>query len=246
MRVFLPKPPAKNTIISLSLWVIFCSTNAQDAAQPQVDLSTGVDIYNRYVWRGLLFSDSPNVQPYMSLTWKGFNAMAWGSYALSKNYAEVDLFLSYTTHNFTIMLGDYYAENELNMASTSYMEWKDTLTPHLIEAAVMYQLPIDKFPLSITGSVFIYGADLDENNDPNYSTYFEISYPFTLSQQDCSIFIGGTTGSGYYATDAAIVNAGIKATRNIKITDAFSVPLNTSVTFHPYNKDVFFLVGISF
>jgi len=239
----------KKLVLLFSLCLISFGSIGQEKSEASFD--AGVDFYNRYVWRGLLFSAAPNVQPYMSITWKGFTAMTWASYATSKmHYGEVDLFLSYTTGGLTINLNDYYTQEyedeEGNIVSYDISEWDRELTSHLIEASLIYQLPSDGFPLELTASTFIYGADLDSDLNQNYSTYFEVKYPFTYNAYDMAVFIGGTLSEGYYANDAAIVNLGFNASYPIKVTDSFSLPVNMSLIFHPYNKDVFFVVGVSF
>lgn len=240
----------KSAIRRLSLFLIFIHFFSSDIYSQEesskLNFNTGADLYSRYVWRGLSFSESPNIQPYMELSWKGFSLMTWGSYALADKYAEIDLFLSYSTGGFTLNIFDYFSEDESDFSATSYKEWRDTLTNHLVEASAVYQLPIEKFPISLTASVFLYGADLDENNNQNYSTYFELSCPFILKNHECSVFLGATAKSGYYADGAGIVNLGLSAVRDIIITDNFSVPFSTSIIFHPYNNDVFFIAGISF
>lgn len=206
---------------------------------------TGIDLKSRYVWRGLMFSDSPSIQPYMSVTWKGFTAMGWGSYATSNNYAEIDLFLAYSVGGLTLNLNDYYSENEADLAANDYTEWNREITSHLIEASIVYQLPLERFPLQLTGSTFIYGADLDEHGDQNYSTYLEASYPFSFKDYECSVVLGSTTSQGYYAGDAGIVNLGINTSHSLKVTAFLEVPVNMSLIFNPSYKDVFFVVGIS-
>jgi len=216
---------------------------AQDKSN--YELSTGVDVCSRYIWRGLMFSDAPNIQPYMSVSWKGLTLMGWGSYATSKNYAEIDAFLSYKTHGLSINVNDYFSENEQDLRSSNYTQWHDTLTAHLIETSIDYVLPIEQFPLKLTASVFVYGADLNTQKKQNYSTYFEACYPIKKGDYDVSLFAGATTKRGYYASDAGFVNVGVKASRNIKITDTFSIPLGSSIIYHPQNKVIFFVVSLS-
>ncbi|MBI9064695.1 MAG: hypothetical protein JEZ14_22105 [Marinilabiliaceae bacterium] len=234
----------KKIVLMFSLCLISLGSMGQE--ESKVAFDAGVDFYSRYVWRGLLFTDAPSIQPYMSFTKGGFTAMAWGSYATSKNYAEIDLFLSYTTGGLTFNLNDYFTEDERDMASTDFTEWRDSLTNHLVEASIVYTLPTEGFPLVLMTSTFIYGADLDSDLNQNYSTYFEAKYPFTYNDYDMAVFIGGTLSKGYYANDAAIVNLGFNAGYPIKVTDSFSLPVNMSLILHPYNKDVFFVVGVSF
>ncbi|MCW3786628.1 hypothetical protein [Plebeiibacterium sediminum] len=211
----------------------------------KTEVSAGVDFYNRYVWRGLLFTDAPSIQPYITASKGGFSATLWGSYATSKNYAEIDLFLSYTAGNYTIGLSDYYTEDETDLTMNDYTDFEQGETPHLIETYISYQLPVEKFPLTITGSTFVYGADLDANGDQNFSSYFELMYPFTAGDYDLSITMGGTVDEGYYGDKAGIVNLSLGASRSIKITESFSIPLNTAFIVNPLAKDLFFVVGIS-
>ena len=235
----------------LVLSICLFSIGAIGQEQSNVSFDAGVDFYSQYVWRGLLFSAAPNVQPYMSITWKGFTAMTWASYATSKmHYGEVDLFLSYSTGGLTINLNDYYTqeyEDEAgNFVSYDYSEWDRELTSHLVEASLVYQLPAENFPLMLTASMFIYGADLDSDLNQNYSTYFEAKYPFSFNDYDFSVFMGGTIGKGFYANNTAIVNLGVNSAYSIQVTDSFALPVNMSLILHPYNKDVFFVVGVSF
>ncbi|HON18036.1 MAG TPA: hypothetical protein PK990_02590 [Salinivirgaceae bacterium] len=205
----------------------------------------GVDLYNRYVWRGLLFSDAPNIQPWISADWKGLTFMCWGSYATSRDYSEVDIFLSYKWNGLTIGLNDYFNPS-IDGVRNDYSIWKETTTPHLVEAYLMYKLPVEKFPFEFTASTFVYGADRDENLKNRYSTYVELLYPFVSGSNNISLFAGATVNKGYYATKAAFVNVGGKFLRNIKVTQDFEIPLTASLIFHPENRNVFLVVGFSF
>ncbi len=225
--------------------VMMASLSLMSQEKNKTDVSAGVDFYNRYVWRGLLFTDAPSIQPYITASKGGFSATLWGSYATSKNYAEVDLFLSYTKGNFTIGLSDYYTEDETDLTMNDYTVFDQGKTPHLIETYISYQLPMDKFPLTITGSTFVHGADLNTNGDQNFSSYFELMYPFSAAAYDLSLTLGGTVDQGYYGDRAGIVNLSLGASRSIKITESFSIPLSTSFIVNPLAKDLFFVVGIS-
>lgn len=210
-----------------------------------IDINASVDLYSRYVWRGLLFTDAPSIQPSITVSKGGFSATVWGSYATSKNYAEVDLFLAYSTGNLTFGLSDYYTENERDLTLNDFTDWKQEETVHLVETYISYQLPVKKFPMTITGSIFVYGADLDKKNNQNFSSYVELSYPFSLNDYDLSLTLGGTPTSGYYSKDAGLVNLSFGAIRTIKITETFSIPVNTSIVINPSNKDVFLIIGFS-
>ncbi len=234
----------KRLLIALLFVIPLSSMQAQESSSP--DLSLGCDVNSRYVWRGLSFCDAPSIQPYLALTAGGFSAMVWGSYATSKNYAEVDLFLSYTVKNFTIGFSDFFNEDETNFKLYEYSDWDKTTTAHLGESYLNYVLPVESFPLVITASMLVYGYDLDVNGKNNYSTYFELKYPFTFKEYSLYGTLGAVPEEGFYADKGGLVNVSLGVSKNIEITDKFSVPLNTALTYNPNANDIFFVVGISF
>ncbi|MFO7864639.1 MAG: hypothetical protein R6U85_11600, partial [Salinivirgaceae bacterium] len=61
-----------------------------------------------------------------------------------------------------------------------------------------------------------------------------------------SAFVGA--GDEVYTTDGefGIVNVGIGASKEIKITDYFSLPLSGSVILNPESESLFMVVGVSF
>lgn len=234
----------KKIILTLIFCVVALLSKAQE--EKSISFETGFDIYSRYVWRGLLFSDAPNIQPYMSLSWKNFTIMGWGSYSTSKSYAESDLFLSWSADWLTINLNDYYSEDEEDLSSVDYFDWKRSSTGHLIEAGIVIDGTEKNIPLLFTASTLIYGADLDSDNNQNYSSYFELKHPFTINEHELAVYAGGTINSGYYSDDAAIVNIGVESTYKIKINEDFSIPFITSFIVNPDNGDLFIVLGISF
>ena len=237
----------KILIIAACALSIVGTTTAQEA-ESSVSFETGFDAVSRYIWRGLQFSDSPNVQPYMSVGYKGLSLTGWGSYALGNNYAEIDLYLSYTTHGLTLSLNDYFTEDETDLSSTNWRNWKAEETVHLVEACVSYTTLGENHPLTLTASTLIYGADdLDETAEQRYSTYFEASYPFALDDYEFALTLGGTaTDTGYYASHAGVVNVGVAAVREIKVNEHFAIPLSLAMIYNPENDDSFFVLKLSF
>jgi hypothetical protein len=90
------------------------------------------------------------------------------------------------------------------------------------------------------------GADKKAGEDKNnYSTYIEVSFPFTIKEVNLSAGIGGTPGEGLYADQASVVNISLKASKEIKITDSFSLPVFGQIILNPNQEDVFFVFGFS-
>lgn len=237
----------KKLLLSLTTTLLLTSSIAVAQEEKQssaVSVDYSVDIVSRYIWRGLLFNGNPNIQPTISLTAGGFSIGSWASYGMSQNYAEIDLFATYSFSNFSVTLYDYYNEDETDLAAVDYFNWGKNTTGHLLEGTVAWA-GTENLPLNITLAAFFYGYDTDANGDQNYSTYLELGYPVKIGDFDVDLFVGGTLNEGFYNDEANIVNLGFKTTKEIEITDKFKLPVSATFAVNPAKEDVFFVVGIT-
>jgi uncharacterized protein (TIGR02001 family) len=194
---------------------------AASSAKAQ-EFTASADIVSSYVWRGT-FQSGVAVQPTFDFTTGGFSIGAWGSTALSELSGslmqEADLYAKYT-FGFGLSAGltDYYYSGNPYFAGTS----------HVLEANLGYSLG----NLSLSGNYL-----LNANND----LYFEAGYAF----DKVSVFVGA--GNEVYSTDGkfALLNIGASTTKEIKITDTFSIPLKASVILNPKSEQFFFVAGIT-
>ncbi|MBN1991050.1 MAG: hypothetical protein JW783_16740 [Bacteroidales bacterium] len=246
------KKYSTSLVFAIILFLGLSSASAQEKPEQEVvtnesssSLDLNVDIVSRYLWRGLLYSPSPNIQPTLTFSAGGFAIGAWGSYSLSEQYAEVDLFVSYTTSPITLMVYDYYAEDETDLSAVDYFKWKKGTTGHQLEGTIMFG-GTDKIPFTLTAATFFYGNDKNVDGDNNYSTYFEIAYPVKIAGQEVNLFLGGTPAEGLYHTEAGIVNVGFSTSKSLKITDSFELPVKGTFAVNPAAKDVFFVIGLTF
>ena len=80
-----------------------------------------------------------------------------------------------------------------------------------------------------------------------YSSYLELSAPFKLASADWSATIGAVP----YATDFygvngfAVTNISVKATKDIKITDKFSLPVFGQIAANPASQKTYFVFGFT-
>ncbi len=215
---------------------------------PSLSFSLNADIVSRYIWRGLPLSQNPNIQPYASMTYRNVTFGAWGSYAISEPYAEVDLFLSWDVGAFTLTLNDYYNEDETDMSVNNYFQFSDRdtiVTPHSLEGQITFN-GTDGFPLSLTLATFFYGNDRNEDNKNYFSTYLELGYEHSIGENTLSWFLGGTVNEGFYADKAAVVNMGVTASRELKFSESFTMPVSASLILNPDAKDIFFVFSLTF
>ncbi|MDR3297373.1 MAG: hypothetical protein LBS94_03965 [Prevotellaceae bacterium] len=238
-----------------------------EAADDGLKFSAGADVVSSYVWRGA-YCAGLSAQPSLGLEWKGVSLGAWGSVDLL-GYKELDFALGYSIAGFDITVTDYWWSGE--DAYDYFSRFDDNLdgaaiesvttSKHMFEAALAYTLPIEKFPLKLAWSTFFAGYDykLDDDLKPvrAFSSYVELSLPFTVKSVELEAALGvrpfkspiyesSANQQSWYSSDFAVVNLSLKASKEIKITDSFSLPLFTQLIFNPNAEDVFLVVGLSF
>jgi hypothetical protein len=206
----------------------------------EVDVDISADIMSRYVWRGLCFGGSPSIQPTMELSIGSWSIGTWGAYttnSLMPYSQEVDLYTNYTFYDkITVSVTDYFFPSDTNRYN--YFSWNPDSTSHILEGGIQFsgfkELPINLF--------FGYNFLGDKNN----SIYIEAGYSFSLFD----IFLGA--GNGIYTIEDdkekdsfALVNVGVSATKDIKITDKFSLPIMASFILNPQSKGVFLVFGLT-
>ena len=249
----------KNKCFIQLLFIVILVTAMTSVAisSDKVAVNSGVDIYNRYVWRGLEIANTPSIQPAMSLTFSGFEMGIWGAYTLSNESSgsdEIDLWMSYSLEmdngvSFQLLATDYYFPNagiKLFNFNNHDAVVDDTIPDpgaHTLELGLLVTGPVS-FPVTLSGYVNVH-------NDAGSNTYFQIDYPVTVSGTMLGLFCGIAGGSednpDYYGTDElSIINLGVSTVREIKVSESLSLPLSFLLTVNPNEEISHFLVGISF
>ncbi|WP_372792505.1 hypothetical protein [Lutibacter sp.] len=221
----------KKAILVLITILLVSTINAQEETKASLDI--GVDFASRYVWRGLEFSDSPAVQPYVELTSGNFTLGAWASYETGGQVVgqEFDLYASYSFGPVSLGFTDYAFP--VDGVSDGYFQMKN----HIGETTLTFD-GVEKFPLTAMIGVNIY-------NDDQNSIYTEIRYPFKVGETELSAFVGA--GNEIYSLDGdfAVTNFGVSASKDIKMTDSFSLGVSASAIFNPDTEDAYLVFLIS-
>ncbi|MFZ4707647.1 MAG: TorF family putative porin [Bacteroidales bacterium] len=225
----------------------------EKTSKSKLDISA--DVVSRYVWRGLnLGGSSPSIQPGMEFSSGDFTIGAWGAYSMSSatTSQEADLYLCYTLADVICFTAtDYYFPKEDTL--NHYFNYEKDKTTHIFEFSAKF-LGTEKLPLSLMVATNLYGADAKKSNgEIQYSTYVELGYNFKVNETGCSAFMGFTPNNpdrskgetGFYGPYAGVINLGITATRELKITDTFSLPVNASLITNPQAENIFLVFGIS-
>lgn len=220
-----------------------------EADQQKSNLSIGADVYNRYIWRGInLGGNTMSIQPSLEYSFgnSGLVVGAWGAFSMGgQTVQEIDLYLKYTPIDlFTITVTDYFFPDD--RGGYDYFEYREDLTSHIIEAAVSFN-GLEGLPLTALFAMNLHG---DEAN----STYFELGYAFDLKGDvGLSLFAGATLTepgpgeTGFYGQEqAGLINLGVTGSKELKITETFSLPVSSSLIINPEANYIFMVFGFSF
>ena len=230
----------KILIITAILFAAAVTAKAQDTLETTV----GTDLVSQYVWRGQDLG-GVSVQPTLGLGYKGLSLSAWGSAGLSNpaDTREFDLTLAYTVGGFNIGVTDYWFNAGLDPLNR-YFAYAADCTNHVFEANVGYDFGF----ASLQWYTNFAGNDgLTPDEKRAYSSYVEVNVPFVLGGVDWT----ATAGAVPFATDFygvegfGVVNVALTASKDIRITDSFSIPVFAQVAANPYSRNAFFVFGIT-
>lgn len=233
-------------LLGVVLATVAVSASAQDSKGGSFSVSA--DVVSSYVWRGVpqegTKGGSPNVQPTVAYTNGAFSIGAWGSYAFSGGVKETDLYATLNLSSaFAITVTDYNWNNG-NDASARYFNYTSDKTGHVFEGTLAFN-GTKSFPLSIAWNTMFYGADKNTSGDNAYSTYVELGYPIA---SNVKAFLGASLfdSPGIYGnTGFSVINLGLKVSKEIKITDSFSLPVYGIIGANPQSEKAFFVAGIT-
>ena len=212
------------------------------SAQDEVETTIGADIVSQYIWRGQELGDV-SLQPTLGIAYKGLSLTAWGSIGLSNkdNTKEFDLTAAYATGGFHIGVTDYW----FNTPNERYFAYSAHETSHVFEANVGYDFGI----ASLDWYTNFAGNDgVNKDGKRAYSSYFEANVPFKLAACEWTATIGAVPYATSFYSDAngfVVTNIGIKATKDIKVNDHFSIPIFAGITANPSTEKTFFIFGVS-
>ena len=215
-------------------------------AQETVEATISGDVVSSYIWRG---QDLGNVsiQPTLGVSYKGLSLSAWGNVGLSnsEDTKELDLTLAYSNGGFNIGITDYWT-NDGGDPEARYFKYNAHGTNHVFEANVGYDFGF----ASLQWFTNFAGNDgTNKDGKRAYSSYFEVNVPFQLATVDWT----ATAGAIPYATSFyngwtsgfAVTNVALKATKDIKVTDSFSIPIFGQVVANPCSQKAYLVLGFT-
>jgi hypothetical protein len=228
-------------IVLFAMGMLLCSTAI---AQDKVETTISSDFVSSYIWRGQDLG-SVAVQPTLGLGYKGLSLTAWGSYGLTNpdDVKEFDLTLAYSTGGLNIGITDYWFSAGLD-PDARYFKYDAHGTNHVFEATVGY----DFGPVALAWYTNFAGNDgVNKNGKRAYSSYVEANLPFRLVGVDWTATAGAVpyATTSYGTTGFAVTNLSLRATKEIKVSDSFSIPIFGQVTGNPCSQKAYLVLGFT-
>lgn len=218
--------------------VISMAVHAQE-----IETMVGCDFVSSYIWRGQNLGNT-SMQPTLGVEYKGLSLTAWGSVGLANLFdaKEFDLTLEYTTGGFNIGITDYWLDEGAEPEGL-YFKYGALSTNHVFEANVGYDFGF----ASLKWFTIFAGNDGRYNGKRAYSSYFEVSVPFQLASVDWSLTAGAVPfATGFYGTTGfAVTNLALTVSKDIKVTDSFSIPVFAQVVANPCSQMAYFVFGFT-
>lgn len=213
-------------------------------AQDKIETTICGDIVSSYIWRGQDLG-SAAVQPTLGVGYKGLSLTAWGSYGFvnTDDAKEFDLTLAYTVGKLNIGITDYWTSKDGQDPDGRYFKYDAHGTNHVFEANIGYDFGF----ASIQWFTNFAGNDYKADGKRAYSSYAEVVVPFKLSTIDWTATVGAVpyTSEVYKTNGFAVTNVALKATKDIKITDSFSIPVFGEIAANPCSQKAYLVFGFT-
>ena len=226
------------------LFALGLAVGATSYAQDEIETTISGDIVSSYIWRG---QDLGNVslQPTLGVGYKGLSLTAWGSVGLTdaSDTKEFDLTLAYTIGGLNIGVTDYWLNEGLD-PKNRYFKYDAHESNHVFEANIGYDFGF----ASLQWFTNFAGNDgVNKDGKRAYSSYAEVAVPFKLVTVDWTAAAGVVPyATDYYGTTGfAVTNLTLRADKEIKVTDSFSIPVFGQVTANPCSQKAYLVLGLT-
>ena len=213
-------------------------------AQDEVETTISADVVSSYIWRGQDLG-STAIQPTLGVGYKGLSLSAWGSYGIADpaDTKEFDLTLGYSIGGFNIGVTDYWFDAGLD-PDGRYFKYDAHGTNHVFEANIGYDFGF----ASVQWFTNFAGNDgANKDGKRAYSSYAEIAIPFKLATVDWTATAGAVPfATDFYGTTGfAVTNLSLRADKDIKVTDSFSIPVFGQVIANPCTQNAYLVLGLT-
>ena len=215
----------KNSII-LFFAVVLSFTTTDLKAQ-----DFGADVVSSYVWRGTQFGTGPVIQPWFTLPTitDALELGVWGSFPVAggdQTY-ELDLYASYDFGPLALTVTNYTFPGATGAYGDDYGLFDGDLE------------------VTASGSIGAIGLTVGYFTDLE-ALYIEAGT--TIAGMDLAMGYGSDAAGAFYVgdEDSGLVNVSLGGSKDIVITEDYSLPLFGSFIYNPTAEAAFMVVGVSF
>lgn len=215
------------------------SARAQDAP---ITWAVGGEIVSQYLWRGTVWSNEPNIEPYIELGYGSFALGTWGSYDFEGDYKEQDLYLTYSfeigSTSASLTLNDYFYFQRTYFDYGGVVDGASTGT-HFLEIVAEVSGP-ESFPLTFTLGWNFY-------NDPEDATWAAVSAERDLAGWTWAGSVGATLDDNFYYdfdngnSAGDVIEMLFSASRTLFDGDRWAPYITGAVVYNPAQENTTWL-----
>ncbi|MFW6347484.1 MAG: hypothetical protein ACOC2C_02590 [Cyclonatronaceae bacterium] len=242
----------KKIIIAAAALLVLLTTFAlapQHAKAQELSVDPSATITSRFIYRGLDLGSSPQIQPSVAFNYDNFNFTLWGSHPLSltpdgTEYKEVKFWMNYTFDLGNMTLTPQF-ENHFD-ANTDVFDLDEETTTHVWQASVRAAAKGDVAPDLLVG----YAFSGIQGFEP--TLYVEPGVAFSAGDTGLRAFLssqyseeGGFIDLGYEG-DFVFTQVGLSASKDLRISDSFTVPMSVMVVINPETERAFTAFSVNF
>lgn len=228
------------------LFLLFPLIANAERVQNVSPFTASLELSTKYMWRGIEYGADPTVFPMIGYNTHGFNAFAMGAYAINGSHQEVDLGVSYTAKELTVGVSDYYYPSAVG-EKDQYFKLSNRETGHWVEAYATWTGT--KIPFWVTVSTYIFGADKNTDGKQMYSSYAELGYTHSFTDDNSiALCVGANLNKGFYTDNESgfnVVNINAKYSTAFKF-GSFKLPVSASYVLNPYKNKSYFTMSLYF
>lgn len=195
-------------------------------AKEKGEVSAGADLVSSYVWRGTQYGNGPALQPSLEYSVGGFTVGAWGSYSMTGDgFMEADLFVSYLFEaGLSVGVTKYY------FPAADFFDGQN----HAWEINAGFEKGI----VSLMANYIL--------NDGAGAAGSDVYVEAGITTGDVYWFAGA--GNGWHTPDAEfnLCNVGLTIAKELRVTEQFALPIQTSAIVNPATKAFHLVAGITF
>ena len=218
-------------------------------------IRVGLDLYTRFLWRGVSFGEQWTLQPTASFAAYGLSVDLWASAAPDQSslvdYVGITLGYTYEASfgTFAVTLADwiftqrYTAEGTVETGAPYLFDFDGNGNgSHWLDLTLAYTGP-SAFPLTVEFGVVVY-------NDPDHSLYAGLRYDidvgagFTLTPEFGVVF---GRSARWYLTDADpinVTNCALTLSRTVALGHGITLPLSIALVVNPESERVHIVAGV--